>query len=274
MAISINKVSEEIQQQIIEDYLNNKSLRQIQKDYEVTRQTVAKFLEKKGIKNTKGNHYRKYFHNEDFFETIDSEEKAYWLGMMFADGYIVDNSNNYGQDKVGLSLAEDSLDVLEKFKKAINATNPITWEKRDIGQPMGRLLITSQKMADDLIDKGCFKQKSLLLSPPKISNEFIYDFVRGFFDGDGSLIKTKNSNKTIWGIEFTSTYEMVCWLKDLFGFGSIIKEKRREKTYYFSFGGNKQIEYFYHLLYDKATVWMDRKYKKFQDFLNTLKNGV
>lgn len=274
MAISINKVSEEIQQQIIEDYLNNKSLRQIQKDYDVTRQTVAKFLEKKGIKTTKGNHYRTYFHNEDYFEKIDSKEKAYWLGMMFADGYIIDNSNNYGQDKVGLSLAEDSLDVLEKFKKAINATNPITWEKKDVGQSIGRLLVTSQKMADDLIDKGCFKQKSLILKPPKISNEFVYDFIRGFFDGDGSLIKSQQSDKVRWGINFTSTYEMVCWLKDIFGFGSIVKEKRREKTYYFAFGGNKRIELFYHLLYDNATVWMDRKYNKFQDFLNTSKDGV
>jgi len=59
---------------------------------------------------------------------------------------------------------------------------------------------------------------------------------------------------------------MVCWLKDIFGFGSIVKEKRREKIYYFNFGGNKQIELFYHLLYDNATVWMDRKYNKFQDF--------
>jgi len=67
---------------------------------------------------------------------------------------------------------------------------------------------------------------------------------------------------------------MVCWLKDIFGFGSIVKEKRREKIYYFNFGGNKQIELFYHLLYDNATVWMDRKYNKFQDFLNTSKDGV
>ena len=74
------------------------SLREIEKQFNVTRTTISKFLENKGIKNTKGNHYRKYFHNENFFETIDTEEKAYWLGFMFADGYIINNENRYGED--------------------------------------------------------------------------------------------------------------------------------------------------------------------------------
>lgn len=63
MAISINKCSKEIKEKIVEDYLNNKSLRQIEQDYDVSRATVSKYLEKHGIKNQKGNHYRKYFHD-------------------------------------------------------------------------------------------------------------------------------------------------------------------------------------------------------------------
>lgn len=106
MAISINKVSEEIKEKIIKDYLNNKSIRQIEKDYNVDRKTTGKFLEEKGIKSLKGNHYRKYFHNENFFENIDTEEKAYWLGFMFADGYISEKRNGYGQDLFGITLAE------------------------------------------------------------------------------------------------------------------------------------------------------------------------
>lgn len=71
-------------------------MRQIEKEFGVTRTTVSKFLENKGIKTTKGNHYRKYFHQEDFFENIDTEEKAYWLGFMFADGYITNKRFGYG----------------------------------------------------------------------------------------------------------------------------------------------------------------------------------
>ena len=67
MAISINKVSEEIKQKIIEDYKDNVSLRSLEKKYDVSRRTISIYLEKQGIKLTKGNHYRKYFHDEDFF---------------------------------------------------------------------------------------------------------------------------------------------------------------------------------------------------------------
>lgn len=81
------------------------SLREIEKTFGATRPTVSKFLEQKGIKTTKGNHYRKYFHNIDFFEVIDTEEKAYWLGFMYADGYIINNENRYGEDGFGLTLA-------------------------------------------------------------------------------------------------------------------------------------------------------------------------
>lgn len=273
MAINIKKVEKPILEKIVNDYQNGKSMRQIQRDYGVTRQSVAKYLEEQKIKTTKGNHYRTYNHDENFFEVIDTEEKAYWLGFMFADGYIINNqSKRYGQDQFGLSLAETDIDALYKFKKSIKATNPILTypRKNNYGQPLSRIVMTSQKTVNDLIDKGCKKQKSLILEPPKdVPDELIRHFIRGFFDGDGSISKTYNETYKhyIFGINITSTQEICEWLHDLFGFGSVIKEKRREKTYYFAFGGNNQLKYFYHYLYDDATVWMDRKYNRFQEFL-------
>lgn len=271
MAISINKVSEEIKQKIIEDYKNNISLRNLEEKYNVSRSTISSYLEKIGIKKIKGNHYRKYFHDEDFFEKIDSEEKAYWLGFMFADGYIVDNEKRYGQDAFALTLAKDSIDSLEKFKKSIKATNPITWDtSKKNSQPQGRLLMRSQKTVNDLIDKGCVKQKSLILQPPKnIPEELIRHFIRGFFDGDGSLMKyERTKDSTIYSINITSTYEMVKWIKQVFQMGQIFPEKRREQTWYFTVGGNQQVITLYHFLYDDATIWMDRKYNRFQELLN------
>ena len=271
MAISINKVSEEIKQKIIEDYKNNISLRNLEKKYNVSRSTISSYLEKIDIKKIKGNHYRKYFHDEDFFEKIDSEEKAYWLGFMFADGYIVDNEKRYGQDAFGLALAKDSIDSLEKFKKSIKATNPITWDTSKKGsQPQGRLLMRSQKTVNDLIDKGCVKQKSLILQPPKnIPDDLIRHFIRGFFDGDGSLIKYERTKNSIaYSINITSTYEMVKWIKQVFQIGQIFPEKRREQTWYFTVDGNQQVIKLYHYLYDEATIWMDRKYNRFQELLN------
>lgn len=272
MAISINKCSKEIKEKIVEDYLNNKSLRQIEQDYDVSRATVSKYLEKHGIKNQKGNHYRKYFHDFNYFEVIDSEEKAYWLGFMFADGYIVDFSNTYGEDSFGISISKKDYSLLEKFKKSIQATNPIKeYNRKGPGENLIRLLMTSQKTVNDLINHGCVKQKSLILKPPSgIPNDLIRHFIRGFFDGDGCITKSYLSKikKYIYSVQITSTLEMVSWIKEKTMMGSIVKEKRRDKTYYYELGGNIQLIKFYHYLYDDSTIYLDRKYEKFKELLN------
>jgi len=273
MAISIKKVSPEIQLQVIEAYKNNVSLREIEKQFGVTRATVGPFLEELGVKTVKGNHYKKYKHDENFFENIDSEEKAYWLGFMFADGYIINKQNATGEDGFGLSLAEDSQDSIEKFKNSLHATNPILIDDSGVKknkQILYKITMRSQKTVDDLIDKGCFKQKTLILQPPKkVPENLNYHFIRGFFDGDGSLTRHQHKNSVYidFGINFTTTYDMALWLQNQFNYGSIWKENRREHTWYYGFGGNQQVINFYHLLYDNATIWMDRKYERFQELL-------
>lgn len=275
MATSINKVSKETQEQIILDYKKGKSLRQIEKDYNVTRNTVSKYLTEHNIKVTTGNHYRTYYHNEDYFENIDCEHKAYWLGFMFADGYISNNENRYGQDQFGLSLAKEDIEVLYKFKQDIEATNPVhEYGRATKGQNLCRLQLTSQKTVDDLISKGCVKQKSHIIKPPSgIPDELIPHFIRGFFDGDGSIIKSKNEHyvKTDgykYNINITTTKEMADWIQFYFKMGSVIKDSRRDYTWYYSLGGHLQVINFYHLIYDNATIYMDRKFLRFQELLN------
>lgn len=266
-------LSEEEKQNIIIDYQNNISLRELEKKYHHTRSNLSKWLETIGIKTTKGNHYRKYFHQEDFFETIDTEEKAYWLGFMFADGYIINNENKYGEDQFGLSVAADSADVIEKFKISLKATNPIRYDTsgKKLGkQVLHKLVLTSQKTVNDLIDKGCYKNKTLILEPPKhIPNDLIRHFLRGFFDGDGSLTRhqRKNSTHIQFTVDFTTTKPVAEWIKSILGYGAVSKEQRREYTWYWKLSGNQQVIHFYHYLYDDATIWMDRKYNKFQELL-------
>lgn len=274
MAISIYKASEEIQNAITQDYKNNYSLRQLQNKYNIQRATISLFLEEKGIKKTTGNHYRKYFHDEDYFESIDNEHKAYWLGFLFADGYILESS--YGQKKLGFSLAKDSEDALENFKKDIQATNPITWEfpgQREgecRRQPMGRILLTSDKTTNDLIDKGMIPRKSRALLPPdKLPESLFRHFVRGFLDGNGSIGMRLSNNRLSARVSFTTTYDVAEWLKNIspVSGGSIIKDKRHETVYSYSLGGNNQVRKFLAWLYDDATIFLERKYHKYLDFL-------
>lgn len=274
MAINIKKFSDEQIQQIVEDYLNGKSMRQIEKDYNVARQSVANYLEEKQIKTTKGNHYRKYKHQYDFFENINTEEKAYWLGFMFADGYIVDYSKKYGEDKFGITLHSKDKKTLEQFKKSIKSTNPIT-DVSSNGRQLHRIIMSSQKTVNDLISHGCVKQKSLILKPPiGVPQELIHHFIRGYFDGDGSIFWNKSAferhdtwNIPSYSINITSTKEMIEWLIDQIGFGNIQKEKRRTKTWYYIQDGNKKVKQFCDYIYKDATIFMERKYQLYQDLL-------
>lgn len=274
MGKNIKQLDEIIKQEIINDYINCKSIRQIEKDYDVTRYSVAKFLEEKNVKTTKGNHYRKYKHDFNFFENIDSEEKAYWLGFMFADGYIVDYSNRYGEDKFGITLHANDIKTLEDFKKSIKSTNPITDVSSD-KTPLRRIIMSSQKTVNDLISHGCVKQKSLILKPPiGVPKTLTNHFIRGFFDGDGSIFwnksefeRHKNWNTPSYNISITSTKEMIEWIIDEVGFGNLKKENRREKTWYYKQDGNKKVKAFCDYIYKDATVFMERKYKLYQDLI-------
>lgn len=136
-----------------------------------------------------------------------------------------------------------------------------------------KIVLTSQKTANDLISHGCVKQKSLILEPPiGVPSNLIIHFIRGYFDGDGSITKThtpgKNlkTNECCYGVNITCTYNISLWLQEYFGMGSIVKENRQESTYYYSLGGRLQLIQFFHMLYDDASIWMDRKYNRFKEF--------
>ena len=77
----------------------------------------------------------------------------------------------------------------------------------------------------------------------------------------------RSENSIIFGLDFTTTYDMAKWLQDILKIGSIFPDKRRDSTWYYSVGGNQQVLQICHYMYDNATVWMDRKYKRYQELL-------
>jgi hypothetical protein len=86
----------------------------------------------------KTNHPRKYSLNEDFFETIDSEAKAYWLDFLAADGHISDKA-------IILKLHNRDKTHVEKFRDALNSNAPIT-EAKDV--PASYINLCSKKLVE------------------------------------------------------------------------------------------------------------------------------
>ena len=132
-----------------------------------------------------------YTLNEDIFETIDAPEKAYWLGVIYSDGYIskINKYTNY----LGISVAERDLEWIKKFKNFLNYNGEIkhyTTSKNayTLGSKYVRLLIGNNKLVSDLERLGVVEQKTKKIKAiPDIP--YKDDFIRGYIDGDGALTK-------------------------------------------------------------------------------------
>lgn len=213
---------------------------------------------------------RKYSVNHSFFDNIDTEEKAYWLGFLYADGYITRHQNT---KRIGLSLKDTEILHLEKYKKAIEATYNI---KHYINKSWGfdvpyvRLIITSDHMFDILQSKGVLERKSLILTFPNndiVSKELVHHFIRGYFDGDGSFAKT-NVQRSPFSVKICGTKEFLNSLCEHIGHPNpTLYRRHKEKTnnnYSIYVGGRKQVVAIGNYLYDNATVFLERKYKRYK----------
>lgn len=163
----------------------NKNLSEIEKELNIKPETVKTRLKILGIKE-RG--MFKYTYNRDYFEKIDSEDKAYWLGFITADGCIAKSGAC-----ISIQLGQTDIKHLEKFCDALQA--PYELIKPTIGgfgTNCNKITISSVKINRDLQNKGIKPAKSLHEQPYLLLNEkYIKHYIRGLIDGDGYISTTK-----------------------------------------------------------------------------------
>ena len=183
-------LSEQNKIDIVADYLNKKSITDLSTEYNVCLATIARILSKNNIDIRAS----KYNIRHDYFEIIDSEEKAYILGFLYADGH-----NQVDKHKVCLELQERDVEILHKIGDLIyidkdyklgsfKGCERIIEGKYCMSGPSKRFYIYSKKICEDLVKLGCGQNKTLKCSFPEIPDHLIRHFIRGYFDGDGSII--------------------------------------------------------------------------------------
>lgn len=175
---------------IIKKYLNGLSCPEIAKECGCNPSYINAVIKKSGTERRKaGEVNRKYKINESYFNEIDNEEKAYFLGFLFSDG-----DNNTRKHVVRLRLQEKDLDILERLNSLIENESPvrvIPYREKSTafknGQDVACLIINSRRVSDRLNEIGFTPKKSFTINYPAIPRELDRHFIRGYFDGNGSF---------------------------------------------------------------------------------------
>jgi len=236
---------------LVEDIQNGKTITAIAKERGVDRSTIYNWM-----RSDRLNHQKLKF-NHDFFEKIDCEEKAYWLGFIMADGCVSVTQ----QPKLVVALNKKDKSHLEKWHKAIQSCRKINcWRDTVISAHY------STKMCNDLIALGCIPRKSLKLHFPLLREDLTRHFVRGYFDGDGCISYHGKSQKTPH-IRFTviGTKSFLNTLQKILQTSNKLSKVGR--TYSLAVNGNKKPSAIFEWMYDDATIFLDRKREIYHSYL-------
>lgn len=213
------------------------------------------------------NNARRNYIDEDYFEIIDTEDKAYWLGFIQADGCIYRQETTY---RFQINLSRKDKDQLERFNKTINSTYKITDKK--VGKyEVSMLKINSKPFCERLMKHGIVPRKSLNDFLPDLPNELLRHFVRGFFDGDGGIsLKGKKARVSFVGSkEFLTKFKQVLITNAGVQFSpKSIQKNCKSKAYQMNLDVRKDIAKLYDYMYKEAVVYMPRKKEKFTRYLD------
>jgi len=207
---------------------------------------------------------RKYKLNDGYFEKIDTPEKAYILGFIYADGSI---NGNY----LSIVICESDIEVLNFIQKEFETDYPIRTNR--IGYV--NLTVCSNKMVNDLISMGILRNKTYTSQhlPYDNQNKYYNSMICGFFDGDGSIYASKRSdcNSREYGCCFSGNFWVLNELKKYLQEKNITScniRHRRENNYscMLEIKGRLNIVKLKNLLYDNVSFSLMRKKNKFIEF--------
>ena len=253
------------EEKIISMYEKRRPMAWIMKETGLQEKKIINFLKEKSLWT--GHKSLINYFDEFFFDNIDTEEKAYWLGFIYADGYL-DNRNG-----IGIELDVKDKEHLEKFKKSIQAElNVKIYNKNSTYGPQTncRFCFSSKHIHTILL--GYYKSihKTFEGEFPKIDKKLERHLIRGFFDGDGSLSYSQKKDYSKYlvapKISFIGTKQTLEYIESITSINWYWSKRIKNDTNNFQIECSKinQVLSFLHYMYDDATIYLDRKYEKYQ----------
>lgn len=251
--------------------VENYSSYKIANVYNVSRTTITNVLRKENCLRVRTN---KYKINHNFFNIIDTEEKSYFLGLLYSDGCIYPKNG-----MVTISLQEKDKELLEQLSLIIENENSLKYHIETKSKNNAWVLnLFSRQMCEDLIKLGCVPAKSKILNFPTkgiVPESLIHHFIRGVFDGDGSITIDKRSNNKC--VSFCGTISMMEGIQKILeceiGLNRNKINQRKDGLCILTYSGNFKVNTFYKYLYKDSTIYMKRKYDIIKDNTGKYENS-
>lgn len=257
-------------------YESGKSLAQLSKESEVSTYKLKKMLIAEGIhirSKEEQNKYspqnkRKYEVNDNFFDTLNPTN-VYLMGFLAADGSIQKD----GGIKIGLSAVDKQF--LENIRTCLNSTYPIRDYITKDGFTVSEFIFRSEKIKQRLNEFGIVNNKTKTLTfPYSLPKEFYIDFIRGYFDGDGTFCTAgKYKRASLCGYNQEFLISVVDILEAQYNIPKVkIQKDNRGNTYYFQysqFSAQKLYELFYK---NCPQLYLPRKYEKCLQLFGEIKS--
>lgn len=238
-------------------YLTGNSIEFISKELNISSSRFSLWLKTEGVDVSMCPQKKRI--NNDIFQIIDTEEKAYWLGFLYADGYIGLTDN-----RIELTLQLADIRHIEKFKEFLQSECKVSSNSY-----RSRLSVKNKKIKNDLIKLGCVPQKSLILTYPtynQVPQPLMKHFIRGYFDGDGCLCVTDKTKC----IDILGTYDFLyqlCIESNLDTSKIYVSKSKSNKVYRIVLGSKLDLYTFSNYVYEGANVYLDRKYDKYKKLM-------
>ena len=267
----VNLMTQEQIELISRLYEEGLSAAQLKQYVPYTEHTILKYLRKNGISIRSKAGYRKPF-NEKYFDKIDTEKKAYFLGYMMADGNV--GIREKSQPVVRLELKRCDKYILDIFREELDTDLEVKPSRKGCCV----LRVHSSHLFNALNEYGVCPQKTgnEIFPVDKIPLSLIRHFIRGFFDGDGWLTITHHGKrKQCANLGFCGNENMLSDIRDYFeetlgcyhikislvskgytGFGNLI------------YGSKKDVKAICDYLYDEANIFLSRKKEKYDLFFH------
>lgn len=261
---------------IVNIYSNGGTVKDCQDAIHTSQEVIRRCLQKYNIYKTHSEVMRelpqnqvKYPIKEEFFFT-PSHNLFYLLGFLASDGCVKKDDN-----KIILNLASIDKSFLESLQEELGGC-PIKEYTSTKGFSYAKWSFSSKRVKEELATYGIIPNKTFTLDiPVKIPEKYKIDYIRGYFDGDGSvnLIQGKSLRWQVCSATRPILEWMIETLEKQFDIPKVnvqVQNRPTNPLYYFQYSTNAT-EKIYEILYTDNSWYLPRKKEKFDEYIKIKK---